>query len=49
MDAPRVSGIRRLVREEPMRDGYVAADVEIAGFRVVQRVCATCWDQAVSL
>jgi cysteine synthase A len=33
-----------LLKEEPLRPGYVAADVELTGFSVVQRVCATCCD-----
>jgi cysteine synthase A len=38
-----------LLCEEPMRDGYVAADIELTGFSVIQRVCATCCDLAVSV
>jgi cysteine synthase A len=38
-----------LLKAEPVRDGYVAADVEFTGFRVIQRLCATCCDQYVSL
>jgi cysteine synthase A len=38
-----------LVKEEPMRDGYAAADLELTGFSVIQRVCATCCDQYVAL
>jgi cysteine synthase A len=33
-----------LLKEEPMRDGYTARDIELTGFSVVQRVCATCCD-----
>jgi cysteine synthase A len=33
-----------LLREEPVRDGYVAPDVELTGFGVVPRACATCCD-----
>jgi cysteine synthase len=33
-----------LLRQEPLRDGYVAGDVELTGFGVVQRVCAACCD-----
>ena len=38
-----------LLREEPMREGYVAADLVLTGFDVIQRVCATCCDQYVPL
>jgi cysteine synthase A len=38
-----------LLKEEPVRDGYVAADVELTGFEVVQRICATCCDLYVPL
>jgi cysteine synthase A len=38
-----------LLREEPMRDGYVAADIELTGFSVIQRVCATCCDLRVTI
>jgi len=38
-----------LLRVEPIRDGYVAADVELTGFQVIQRVCATCCDLYVPL
>ena len=33
-----------LLRNEPMREDYVASDVELTGFAVLQRVCATCCD-----
>src|SRR4051812_15394346 len=33
-----------LLRDEPLRDGYAACDVELTGFSVLQRVCATCCD-----
>ena len=33
-----------LLRREPVRDGYVAPDVRLTGFSVVQRVCVTCCD-----
>jgi cysteine synthase A len=33
-----------LLRPEPIRDGYLAPDVEILGFRAFQRVCAMCFD-----
>ncbi|HYT67250.1 MAG TPA: PLP-dependent cysteine synthase family protein [Vicinamibacterales bacterium] len=33
-----------LLRQEPLRDDYVAPDVELTGFSVLQRVCATCCD-----
>ena len=35
-----------LLREEPLRDGYVAGEVELTGFAAIQRVCATCFDLA---
>jgi cysteine synthase A len=38
-----------LLKEEPVREGYVTPDIELTGFRVVQRVCAMCCDQYVSL
>jgi cysteine synthase A len=37
-----------LLRDEPMQDDYVAADVELTGFGVLQRVCATCCDAFAS-
>lgn len=33
-----------LLRREPLREGYVAGEVELTGFEVIQRVCATCCD-----
>ena len=36
-----------LLREEPMRDHYVSADVQFTAFSVIQRVCATCCDARV--
>ena len=33
-----------LQREEPCREGYVARDVELTGFRVLPRVCSGCID-----
>jgi cysteine synthase A len=38
-----------LVKEEPMRDGYVAREIELTGFHVIQRVCATCCDRQLVL
>jgi len=38
-----------LLREEPVRDGYLSTDVEIQGFRAFQRVCAVCFDQQDNL
>jgi cysteine synthase A len=35
-----------LLREEPLRDGYVAGDLDLTGFEVIQRVCRTCCDLA---
>jgi cysteine synthase len=36
-----------LLRDEPLRDGYVAGDVQLTGFDVIQRVCAACSDAMV--
>ena len=33
-----------LLRDEPLRDGYVAGEAQLTGFEVIQRVCATCSD-----
>jgi len=33
-----------LLREEPVRDGYLSTDVEVLGFRSLGRVCAACFD-----
>ena len=33
-----------LLRREPPREDYLAPDVELTGFSVLQRVCATCCD-----
>jgi cysteine synthase A len=38
-----------LLREEPVLDGYVAADIELTGFSVIQRVCAMCYEAYGSL
>jgi len=38
-----------LLREEPLREGYVAADVALAGFEVIPRVCRTCVDFAPAI
>ncbi len=38
-----------LLREEPVREGYLSSDVEIQGFRAFQRVCAVCFDQQDNL
>jgi cysteine synthase len=38
-----------LLKEEPMRENYVAAGLELTGFSVIQRVCATCCDLYVPL
>ncbi len=38
-----------LLRAEPMRDHYVASDVELTGFAVLQRVCATCCDSLAGI
>jgi cysteine synthase A len=33
-----------LLREEPVRDDYLAPRVEIVGYRAFQRVCSVCFD-----
>jgi len=33
-----------LLRDEPMREGYIAAGVTLTGFRVLPRVCSGCKD-----
>ena len=33
-----------LMRDEPVRDGYLTPDVELAGFRSFKRSCDTCCD-----
>lgn len=33
-----------LLRDEPLREDYIAPDVELTGLSVFQRVCATCCD-----
>lgn len=33
-----------LLRDEPVRDGYLSTDVEVVGFRALGRVCAACVD-----
>jgi cysteine synthase A len=33
-----------LLREEPLRDGYLSPDVELRGFRAFNRVCDVCDD-----
>jgi cysteine synthase A len=38
-----------LLREEPVRDGYLAPQVELQGFRALKRVCHTCCDPAECL
>jgi cysteine synthase A len=32
-----------LLREEPVRDGYLSPNVELDGFEAFRRVCATCF------
>lgn len=36
-----------LLREEPVRETYVAPDVQLTGFSVFQRVCVTCCETLV--
>jgi cysteine synthase A len=36
-----------LLREEPVRDGYLAPGVELAGFTAFQRVCSSCFEFGV--
>ena len=33
-----------LLRREPLREDYLAPDVALTGFSVIQRTCATCCD-----
>ena len=33
-----------LLREEPVREGYLSTDIEVLGFRALGRVCAACFD-----
>ena len=33
-----------LLREEPVRSGYLSPDVRLTGFDVFKRVCITCWE-----
>lgn len=37
-----------LLREEPVKDGYLCPDVELLGFEAFRRVCATCLDGRVT-
>ncbi len=32
-----------LLREEPVRDGYLTPDVELDGYEAFRRVCDTCF------
>jgi cysteine synthase A len=34
-----------LLREEPVREGYLSPDVTVTGFRALPRVCAVCFDR----
>jgi cysteine synthase A len=38
-----------LLKEEPPREGYLSGAIELTGFSVIQRVCATCCDLYVPL
>jgi hypothetical protein len=33
-----------LLRDEPIHDTYISAEVQFTGYSVIQRVCATCVD-----
>jgi len=33
-----------LLREEPVKDGFLTPDVELEEFDAFKRVCNTCWD-----
>ena len=33
-----------LLRDEPVRDGYLSPEVELLGFRALGRVCSACFD-----
>jgi cysteine synthase A len=35
-----------LVREEPVRDGFLSPDVTLTGFGALKRVCLTCCEPA---
>jgi cysteine synthase A len=35
-----------LLREEPVRDGYLSPSVRLSGLDVFKRVCITCWEPA---
>jgi cysteine synthase A len=37
-----------LLRAEPVRENYIAAEVRFTGYSVIQRVCATCFDGLAS-
>jgi cysteine synthase A len=34
-----------LLREEPLKDGYLAPEVELLGYEAFKRVCYTCFDE----
>jgi cysteine synthase A len=38
-----------LLREEPVRGGYLSPSVDLTGFDVFKRVCGTCWEPTVPL
>ena len=33
-----------LLREEPVRDGYLSSRIELLGYRAFQRVCSVCFE-----
>jgi cysteine synthase A len=33
-----------LLREEPLKDGYLAPEIELLGYEAFRRVCYTCFD-----
>ena len=33
-----------LVRDEPLREGYLSPDVELLGLEALGRTCRMCWD-----
>jgi cysteine synthase A len=38
-----------LMKDEPVRDGYLSPDVRLAGFDAFKRVCVTCWEPVETL
>ena len=38
-----------LLRDEPVRDGYLAPEVELISYRAIKRVCHTCYDSEAEI